>query len=49
MLFNALRNARHGCVVCVFDTTDRVQHMFWRDQQGGEFAERSGGLVRARR
>ena len=30
MLFNALRNARHGCVVCVFDTTDRVQHMFWR-------------------
>ena len=38
MLFNALRNARQGCVVCVFDTTDRVQHMFWRDQAGGEFA-----------
>ena len=30
MLFNALANTRHGCVVCVFDTTDRVQHMFWR-------------------
>ncbi len=30
MLLNALGNAREGCVVCVFDTTDRVQHMFWR-------------------
>jgi len=30
MLFNALGNLREGCVVCVFDTTDRVQHMFWR-------------------
>ncbi len=39
MLFNALRNARQGCVICVFDTTDRVQHMFWREQQGGEFAQ----------
>jgi len=38
MLFNALRNARQGCVICVFDTTDRVQHMFWRNQAGGEFA-----------
>ncbi len=30
MLFNSLANMRHGCLVCVFDTTDRVQHMFWR-------------------
>ena len=30
MLFNALGNTRSGCVVCVFDTTDRVQHMYWR-------------------
>jgi len=30
MLFNALANTRHGCIVCVFDTTDRIQHMFWR-------------------
>ena len=30
MLFNALANAPAGCVVCVFDTTDRVQHMYWR-------------------
>jgi len=34
MLLSALRNARHGCVVCVFDTTDRVQHMFWRYREG---------------
>ncbi len=30
MLFNSLANTHTGCVVCVFDTTDRVQHMFWR-------------------
>jgi len=30
MLFNSLANMRQGCLVCVFDTTDRVQHMFWR-------------------
>jgi predicted AlkP superfamily phosphohydrolase/phosphomutase len=32
MLSNALANTRCGCVVCVFDTTDRVQHMFWQDR-----------------
>ncbi len=30
ILSNALENSREGCVVCVFDTTDRVQHMYWR-------------------
>ncbi len=35
MLFNSLANARTGCVVCVFDTTDRVQHMFWRYREPG--------------
>ncbi|NIM06593.1 MAG: nucleotide pyrophosphatase [Armatimonadetes bacterium] len=30
MLFSSLANTRHGCLVCVFDTTDRVQHMYWR-------------------
>lgn len=33
MLEDALRNTRKGCVVCVFDTTDRVQHMFWRQRE----------------
>lgn len=28
--FDALRNTRRGLCVCVFDGTDRIQHMFWR-------------------
>ena len=31
MLFTALDRLRRGCLVCVFDATDRIQHMFWRD------------------
>ena len=30
MFFNALERTRHGVVACVFDATDRVQHMFYR-------------------
>ena len=30
MLMNELDNVPRGLVVCVFDITDRVQHMFWR-------------------
>ena len=30
MLFDAMEKTRHGAVVCVFDITDRIQHMFWR-------------------
>jgi predicted AlkP superfamily phosphohydrolase/phosphomutase len=30
MYFSALKNTRHGLVACVFDTSDRVQHMFYR-------------------
>jgi len=30
MFLNALRNTRRGLVACVFDTSDRVQHMFYR-------------------
>jgi predicted AlkP superfamily phosphohydrolase/phosphomutase len=29
MFFSALDNTRRGVVACVFDTTDRVQHMFY--------------------
>jgi predicted AlkP superfamily phosphohydrolase/phosphomutase len=35
MLWNALETTRSGCVVCVFDTTDRIQHMFWRYRESG--------------
>jgi predicted AlkP superfamily phosphohydrolase/phosphomutase len=30
MFFSALEHTRRGVVACVFDTTDRVQHMFYR-------------------
>ncbi len=30
MFFSVLSNTRRGVVACVFDTTDRVQHMFYR-------------------
>jgi len=30
MLFNALAKTKKGAVVIVFETTDSIQHMFWR-------------------
>ena len=39
MYFSALDRTRRGVVACVFDTTDRVQHMFFRhleDAPGGQ-------------
>lgn len=30
MLFNALAKTKKGAVVCVFETSDSIQHMFWR-------------------
>ena len=30
MFFDALEKTPQGLCACVFDTTDRVQHMFWR-------------------
>jgi predicted AlkP superfamily phosphohydrolase/phosphomutase len=37
MFFHALEKTRQGVCVCVFDTSDRLQHMFWRPQGlGGE-------------
>lgn len=29
MFRNALKNGKDGLTVCVFDTSDRIQHMFW--------------------
>jgi len=34
MFFDALSRNRSGLVVCVFDTSDRIQHMFWRQGTG---------------
>jgi len=30
MFWDALAHLRQGLLVCVFDITDRIQHMFWR-------------------
>lgn len=35
MFDNALEKTRRGVVACVFDTSDRVQHMFYRKLENG--------------
>jgi predicted AlkP superfamily phosphohydrolase/phosphomutase len=35
MFFSALDRLRRGTLVCVFDGTDRIQHMFWRYIEDG--------------
>ena len=40
MFFAALDRLERGCLVCVFDATDRVQHMFWRYLDAGHPAMR---------
>lgn len=40
MFFASLDRLRRGCLVCVFDATDRIQHMFWRDLDAGHPAGR---------
>ncbi len=35
MFFAALDRLRRGTLVCVFDATDRIQHMFWRYLDAG--------------
>jgi len=41
MLMHELERNREGLVACVFDGTDRVQHMFWRELQDDD----SGGPI----
>ena len=31
MFFDAMEHTPDGLVICVFDTSDRIQHMFWGD------------------
>jgi predicted AlkP superfamily phosphohydrolase/phosphomutase len=47
MFFGALDRTRNGAVACVFDTSDRVQHMFYRylDSACGDRRDDSGGAV----
>jgi predicted AlkP superfamily phosphohydrolase/phosphomutase len=47
MFFSALERTRRGMVACVFDTTDRVQHMFFRHMdRGGPFTDTIEDLYR---
>ncbi len=39
MFFNALERTRSGACICVFDTTDRIQHMFMRFVSNGHPAD----------
>jgi predicted AlkP superfamily phosphohydrolase/phosphomutase len=42
MFFVALDKLRRGTLTCVFDATDRIQHMFWRYVDEGHPAARDG-------
>ncbi|NVN91166.1 MAG: alkaline phosphatase family protein [Desulfuromonadales bacterium] len=35
MFFHELSHFKKGLLACVFDTTDRIQHMFWRMRDSG--------------
>jgi predicted AlkP superfamily phosphohydrolase/phosphomutase len=43
MLHAALERLRSGALVCVFDATDRIQHMFWRYTEKGHPGDGTAG------
>lgn len=49
MLMATLDRQRSGAVVCVFDGTDRIQHMFWRHLDVDHPAERGNQVATAHR
>ncbi len=40
MFFASMEKLKQGSLVCVFDATDRIQHMFWRYLEDGHPAAR---------
>src|ERR1051326_3639636 len=47
IFFSALDRTRRGVVACVFDTTDRVQHMFFAQKdRGGQYSDTIEDLYR---
>jgi hypothetical protein len=48
MFFTALDKLRRGALVCVFDATDRIQHMFWRYLEEGHPASGDGARAEHR-
>src|SRR4029453_3768900 len=47
MFFGALDRLKRGSLVCVFDATDRIQHMFWRYTEQGHPAAPPGWDARS--
>ena len=45
MFFSALDHLRRGVVACVFDTSDRVQHMFYRYLHSALAADRHATVI----
>lgn len=51
IFLHALENFREGILACVFDTSDRIQHMFWRcldtthPLHGDSQPEKYGGVI----
>jgi predicted AlkP superfamily phosphohydrolase/phosphomutase len=45
MFFSALEHTRRGVLACVFDTSDRIQHMFYRYLQPGLASEKHAGVI----
>ena len=45
MFFAGLERLRKGALVCVFDATDRIQHMFWRYLEPGHPAAQKAALA----
>jgi predicted AlkP superfamily phosphohydrolase/phosphomutase len=43
MFLAAMDRLRSGSLICVFDATDRIQHMFWRYIEKGHPADRGRG------
>jgi predicted AlkP superfamily phosphohydrolase/phosphomutase len=41
MFFASLSRLKKGALVCVFDATDRIQHMFWRYLEAGHPADKA--------
>ncbi len=45
MFFSALNHQREGVVACVFDTSDRVQHMFYRYLDPAQAVAKHSGAI----
>ena len=47
MFTDALEKTRRGVAGCVFDTSDRIQHLFFRQMRDGAAGSEFGGVIEA--